>query len=109
MSNVFIEVGHVAETVGKDIIKAVDYLPHVISLLDTAIKDEPEVKTLIATLVTQASAVISTGTAAVSGEGVNLTADLATLASAEAFFTYFKNTFIPAAEGLYKDIAADIK
>ena len=109
MSNPLSTIGHGIEVAAKDIVKVVDFLPHVVSLLNTAIKNEPQVKTLIQTLITEAGTVISTGGTAVASEGTNLLADAATLAAAEAFFTYFKNIFLPAAESLYKDLAADAK
>ena len=109
MSNPLSTIGHGIEVAAKDIVKAVDFLPHVVSLLDTAITNEPQVKSLIANLITQAGTVISTGSTAVAGKGANLLADAATLAAAESFFTYFKDTFLPAAESLYKDLAADVK
>ncbi|MFC6644150.1 DNA-methyltransferase [Granulicella cerasi] len=101
------------ETIGMDIAhvaeQAVAFLPHVVSLLDHAIKDEPEVKTLLSGLITQAIAVLTAGSTAAEDKGISLAADATTLAAAEQFFMYVKGTFLPQAEAIYKEISSDIR
>jgi len=108
MSNPLSKIPHVIELAANDVWKVVDFLPHAVAVLTTAIKDEPTVKTLITELVQQAGAVITDTTLAATKEGIDLTADAAALAAAEAFFTWFKGTFIPGVEQIYKDIAAQV-
>ncbi|MDE1161916.1 MAG: hypothetical protein PW792_08210 [Acidobacteriaceae bacterium] len=95
-----IDIAHAVEKVATSI-------PNTISLLDHAIKDEPAVKTLITTLVQNASSVLTAGTIAAEARGISLTADVATLAAAEQFFTYFKNMFLPQAESIYAELKSD--
>lgn len=112
MSNVFQEVGHGLKVAAVDtehaVIKAVDFLPHAAEVLATAIKDEPEVKTLVTQLVEQATSVLTAGTAAVTYKGIDLVADAATLAAAESFFAWIKSTFIPEVEVIYTQIKVDV-
>lgn len=112
MSNIFENIGHGVEVAAKDVahvaVEVVDFLPHAVALLDDAIAHEADVKTLVVNLVKQATGVFTAGTVAITDKGVNLTADAATLAAAEAFFTYLKDTFLPSAEALYKQLEVDV-
>lgn len=113
MSNPLEVIGHDLRVAAVDTehaaVKIVDFLPHAAEVLATAIRDQPQVKTLILDLIKQASSVIANATTAVTDRGVNLAADASTLASAEAFFGWLKTAFVPAVEAIYTEIAADIK
>jgi hypothetical protein len=113
-------IAHAAEVVGHDIkiaavdtehaiVKTVEFLPKAEKLIASAIKDQPEVKSAVLDLVTQATAVIGDVTIDVADKGINLAADAKTLADAEAFFTYFKNTFIPLVESIYSEVKTDVQ
>lgn len=112
-TNPFKKIALVAETVGKDIVKGVEYpiefLVKAEAVIASAIKDQPEVKTAILGLVTQAQTVIADSAGVLANKGVDFSADSKTLADAEAFFEYFKNTFIPMVEQIYAEVKADIQ
>ena len=119
MSNEFTDIGHDikvgAEDVGKGVETAVQFaIVHPIEFLAKSevvfadvIKDSPTVKTAVLTLIKQATTVIGDTATDVADKGLNLNSDEQTLADAEAFFTYFKNSFIPLIETVYKAISAD--
>jgi hypothetical protein len=119
MGNVFQEIGHGvkvgAEDVGKGVEKGVEFaIVHPIEflvraqvVLADAIKDSPEVKSAVLDLVKQATTVIGDTATDIATKGINLSDDQKTLSDAEAFFTYFKNTFIPLVEQVYKSISSD--
>jgi hypothetical protein len=113
MSNPITTVGHDIKTVAVDVahvaVDVVEFLPKAASVIASAIKDEPTVRTAVLDLVKNASAVLASGTVAVTDKGVNLVADASVLAAAEAFFGYFKTTFVPLVEQLYGEVVADVK
>jgi len=120
MANPFEAIGHGikvgAEDVGKAVVKGVDvaivqpieFVVKAEKVISTAIKDQPIVRDAVVTLVQQATTVIDDFKTNV-GEGfLNLRADEKTLHDAEAFFNWFKSTFIPKMEQVYGDIASEI-
>jgi hypothetical protein len=121
MGNVFETIGHDvkvgAEDVAKGVEKGVEYgIVHPIEflikaekVLASAIKDQPEIKDAVLALVKQASGVIGDVSTDVAEKGLNLQDDAKTLADAEAFFTYFKDKFIPLVEMVYAEVKADVQ
>lgn len=112
MSNPLTAVGHAVKTAAVDITTGVvdvfEFLPKAERVFASAIKDQPEVKSAILQLVQRAETVVAdTGTAA-ADQGVNLAADAKTLADAEAFFAWFRNTFIPLVEQIYSEVKQDL-
>jgi hypothetical protein len=119
MENVFETIGHDikvgVEDVGKGVEEGVEYaIIHPIEfcvkaekVLASAIKDRGEVKAAVLDLVKQASGVIDDVAIDVADKGFNLREDAKTLSDAEAFFAYFRSTFIPLVEKLYAEIKAD--
>jgi hypothetical protein len=121
MGNVFETIGHDvkvgAEDVGKGVEKAVEFaIVHPIefcvkaeAVIASAVKDSPEVKTAVLGLVKQATGVIGDVATATAEKGINLADDAKALADAEAFFNYFKSTFIPLVESLYAEVKTDVQ
>jgi len=113
MSNVFEEIGHGIKVAAVDtehaIVDAVEFLPKAERVIASAIKDQPAIKDAVLTLVKQASGVIGDTASAAAAKGINLTQDAKALADAEAFFSYFKSTFIPLVESVYREITADVQ
>jgi len=119
MGNPLEAIGHGikigAEDLGKVVVKGVDVgIVHPIEfalkaekVIATAIKDQPIVRQAVVALVQQATAVINDFKTDVSDGFINLRADEQTLKDAEAFFNWFKSSFIPTMEQVYGDIAAD--
>ncbi|HEY1983778.1 MAG TPA: hypothetical protein VGG85_00125 [Terracidiphilus sp.] len=119
MSNPFVDIGKgivdVGKDVGKGVVTGVDVaIVHPIEealkaekVISTALKDQPIVRDAVVTLVNQASAVINDFKTNVNDGLFNLRQDEQTIKDAEAFFNWFKSTFIPRMEEVYGDIAAD--
>ena len=112
-------IAHAAEVVGHDlkiavidtehaIIKTVEFLPHAVKLLNTAIHDQPRVKEAVIDLIKQAGVVTGDVTIDVTDKGINLVADLKTLQDIVAFFDYFKATWVPLIEQLYGEVKTDL-
>jgi hypothetical protein len=112
MSNPLEAIGHGLKVPAVDtehvVVDVVEFLPKAASVIASAIKDEPTVKQAVVDLVSNASAVLTSGTLAVTDKGVDLVADAAVLAAAEKFFGYFKTEFIPTVEKLYAEVKADV-
>ena len=120
MGNPFEAIGHGiktgAEDVGKAVVKGVDvaivqpieFVVKAEKVISTAIKDQPIVHDAVMAMVKQATAVVDDFKADVSDGFINLSADEKTLKDAEAFFNWFKSTFIPQIEQVYGDVAAEV-
>ncbi len=120
MSNPFEAIGHGIETgavdVGKGVAKAVnvavvqpiEFGVKAEKVLASAIKDQPIVRDAVVALVKQATTVVQDFKTDVSDDLINLTQDEQTLKDAQAFFNWFKSTFIPTVEQVYGDISADL-
>lgn len=112
MSNVFETVGHDLRIAAVDVAKGVEYpiefLVKTEAVIASAIKDQPEIKSAVLNMIQQAQVVIADTVGAVADKGIDLTADAKALADAEAFFEYFKNTFIPLVEQIYSEVKADL-
>jgi hypothetical protein len=113
MSNPIQAIGHGLKVAGEDVVKAVEYpvefLVKAEKVIASAIQDQPEIKTAVLSLIKQAQTVIADTVGATAEKGIDLAADAKALADAEAFFGYFKSTFIPLVEEVYTEVAADIK
>jgi hypothetical protein len=109
-----IKVG--VEDVGKGVAKGIDVaivqpIQSVVKaekVISTAIKDQPIVRDAVTALVKQANTVIADFKADIGDGFINLKADEQTLKDAEAFFNWFKSSFIPTMEQVYGDISAEI-
>jgi hypothetical protein len=105
-------IGHGIETAGKDIGKAIVWLPEhldkAIAVLATALKDEPALKTAVLELVQAAGKVIADVGGDVASKGINLSEDIQTVTDVKAFFTYFEDTFLPECEAVVKEIKSDV-
>lgn len=120
MGNPLEAIGHGIETgakdVGKAVVKGVDvaivqpieFVVKAEKVISTAIKDQPIVRDAVVAMVKQATTVIDDFKTDVSDGFINLSADQQTLKDAEAFFNWFKSTFIPQIEQVYGDISADV-
>ena len=120
MANPLEAIGHGikvgAEDVGKTVAKGVDvaivqpieFAVKAEKVISTAIKDQPIVRDAVVALVKQATTVIDDFKTDVGGDFINLKADEQTLKDAEAFFNWFKSTFIPQIEQVYGDIASEV-
>lgn len=108
-----IKVG--AVDVGKDVAKGVDvaivqpieFVVKAEKVIATAVKDQPIVRDAMVALVKQATTVIDDFKTDVSDGLINLSADEQTLKDAEAFFNWFKSSFIPTMEQVYGDLSSD--
>ena len=78
-------------------------------VIATALKDQPIVRDAVTALIKQANVVIDDFKTDIGDGFINLKADEQTLKDAEAFFNWFKSSFIPTMEKVYGDISADVK
>ncbi len=120
MGNPLEAIGHGIETgakdVGKVVVKGVDvaivqpieFVAKAEKVISTAIKDQPIVRDAVVALVKQATTVLDDFKTAVGDSLIDLRADEQTLKDAEAFFNWFKSTFIPQMEQVYGDLSADV-
>ena len=113
MSNPIETIGHDLKVAAVDVehavVKAVEFLPHAIELLDTAIKDQPAVKSAVQELIKQGTAIAGDVTLAAVAKGIDLAADSKALADAETFVSYFVGTFLPLIETIYTAAKADVQ
>jgi flagellar hook assembly protein FlgD len=112
MSNPLEAIGHGVKVAAEDVVKgvadAIEFLPKAEKVIATAIKDDPQVKTAVLELVKQAEAVIGDTASAAADKGINLADDAKALADAEAFFTWFKTSFVPLVEQIYAEVKTDL-
>ena len=112
MSNILVTVGKNVETVAvkveEGVVKALSVSEKTLAILTTSLKDEPELKATIVGLITAAEKIIADGSTATAAKGINIAADASTLADAEAFFTYFKSSFIPVVESVFTDLTTSV-
>lgn len=99
----------ILKDIGKGLAWPFVHGAQLIGLLNTVLKDEPAVKTAVTGLVAQIATLTAEGAIVISGQGVNLTADMAELVAAKALWTYVVNTFLPAVEGAWKDLAPQVQ
>lgn len=107
--NVFEAIGHV----GEDILKGIEWpfvnAAKISAVIGDTLKDEPEVKQVIVQLVQKAESVTPDFVTAIGANGINVSADLKSLADVQTFFQYFKNTFLPVIEKAYAEIKKDVQ
>ncbi len=109
-----IKVG--VEDVGKGVAKGIDVaivqpIQSVVKaekVIATALKDQPIVRDAVTALIKQANVVIDDFKTDIGDGFINLKADEQTLKDAEAFFNWFKSSFIPTMEKIYGDISAEV-
>jgi hypothetical protein len=113
MSNPIESIGHGLKVAAEDVAHAVElpitFLIKAEKVIASAIKDRPAIKEAVLDLVKQAESVVADAGIAAASKGIDLASDAKALADAEAFFEYFKSTFIPLVEQVYKEVAADIQ
>jgi hypothetical protein len=108
MANVLNTLGHV----GLDIVHAIEvpfkFIIKADKVLNTVVKDQPELASVLATLVQKAEEVGAASLLAGSDKGLNLAEDAAALAQVEAFFAWFKATVVPEIEKVFDEIKTDL-
>lgn len=119
MTDPFEVIGHDIKTGAVDVAKGtvdavnvvvvhpIEFCIRAEKVLATAIKDQPIVRDAVVALVKQASTVIDDFKTNVADGLIDLKADEQTMTDAEAFFNWFKSTFVPTVEKVYGDIATD--
>lgn len=103
------DVGHGIEVAVKDVVEIPKFVVKAAAVLGTAIKDQPEVKNVLTTLVSKAEAITASGALDVSQKGLNLISDAATIALVQDFFTYVKTAVVPMVESIYEDVKSDVE
>jgi hypothetical protein len=90
------------------IVQPIEFAVKAEKVIATAIKDQPIVRDAVTLLVQQATTVINDFKTDVGDGFINLRADEQTLKDAEAFFNWFKASFIPSIEQVYGDVSTDV-
>ena len=98
----------IAKGVDVAIVQPIEFAVKAEKVIATAIKDQPVVRDAVTALVKQATTVINDFKTDVGDAFIDLKADEQTLKDAEAFFNWFKTSFIPAIEQVYGDVSADV-
>lgn len=101
-------IEHVGEEIAKGIEWPFKHAAKLAALIGDGLKDTPAVKTAIVQLVQKAEGVSPDFAAAITGDGLNIGADLKCLGDVQTFFLYFKGTFLPVIEKAYADLKKDI-
>jgi len=106
MANIFVKIfGKVYDILSYPFTHAAK-MAHILSVTG---KDVPELKDCIVGLVEEGEKVGADALLAIGQKGVNLPEDLETLKEAQAFFAYFKTTFLPQVEQIYADLIGAAK
>jgi hypothetical protein len=98
-----------AKKVGKVLEYPFVHAEQFIKTLSDALTDAPVVKNAMVGLLQQVEVVTADGAIAVAAKGIDLPDDVATVAAAQTLYQYVTNTFLPAVEKAYKDVAADVE
>ncbi len=99
----------ILKDIGKGIAWPFVHGAQLLSILNTALRDEPALKTAVTGLVAQIGVLTAEGSVVISGQGLNITADMAELVAAKALWSYVVGTFLPAVEGAWKDLAPQVQ
>jgi hypothetical protein len=102
VKTVLVDIGHVVAW-------PLEHGAQLVKTLEDALKDEPQVKTAVTGLIAEIGVVTADGAIVVSSKGVDLVADAAALVAAKQLFSYVLNTFLPAVQAVYKDLAPDVQ
>lgn len=112
MDNIFEEAGHGIEAVAKDIahvvVEAVEFPAKATKVITTLMKDYPELRAELQTLVIDGQKALVDGVAAVGAKGLNWAEDVAVVGDVTAFARYFKDVFVPAVEKAYGELNTDV-
>lgn len=99
----------ILKDIGKGIAWPFVHGAQLLSILNTALRDEPAVKTAVTGLIAQIGMLTAEGSVVISGQGLNITADMAELVAAKALWSYVVNTFLPAVDAAWKDVASEVQ
>lgn len=112
MDNIFKEVGHGVEAVGKDIahviVEAVEYPAKAAKVMATVTKNYPSLKPTLTTVVTSGAKIGADLVGVIAAKGVSWTDDIALVADVEAFFKFITKTVTPEVEAIYGELNKDV-
>jgi hypothetical protein len=103
------DVAHAAVKVEQAVVAGVSFLPRAVKLIDTAIRDQPALKTAVLKLIAEGATAVKDSEAAIAAGGMNLASDALVAEDALAFFNYFKSEFVPQVELIYREVQADLQ
>jgi hypothetical protein len=100
-------------TVLKDIVKGIEYpfkfAAKAEKVMATVIKDDPQARVILTTLVQKCEAIGADGLQDVAAKGLNLAEDQVTIAALVDLGAYLKSTVLPFVETAYGTIVEDVK
>ena len=101
-----VDVGKgVAKGVDVAIVQPIEFVVKAERVISAAIKDQPIVHDAVLSLVKQATTVIDDFKTDIGDAFIDLKADEQTLTDAQAFFNWFRSSFIPTLEQVYGDLS----
>jgi hypothetical protein len=108
MTNKFV---HGLETVGKDILKGIEYIPsHLLQaekVIQTVVKDSPAVRQDVVTLIGKVSTIDALITKDIEESGLSIPDDLATLGAVKDLITYIRGQFWNDMSAAYSELKQD--
>jgi hypothetical protein len=81
----------------------------VIRTIETALKDEPVVKTAVVGLLAEIATISEDGAVAVAARGMDFADDMQTIADAQKLWKYVTTVFIPAVDAAYVDLKTAVE
>jgi hypothetical protein len=103
--NIFKKFFGAVEVVIESPVKAVEKIATIFEEVKT---DEPELRAALVGLVGKAEAVGGDIAIDTTADGLNVTADIATLQAAGEMISYFRTTVLPLIEQIYGQVKADL-
>jgi hypothetical protein len=98
-------VVHVAKVAAWPFIHAAQ----LVGLIETTMRDEPEVKAALVGLISRIETLGADSTAVFAAKGLSLPADLKEFADAKELFEYVRDVFIPEVRKVYGDFAPQLE
>ena len=102
------DLQQVTTDIVHDIEKPLKFITKAAKVLDVAINNQPELKTMLTTLLAKAEALVADGIADFETKGENLTLDGQSLVDLTALIDYLRDATIPEIESIYGQLGADL-
>lgn len=101
------------EHLGADVLEGMEWpfkhAPALVALIGDGLKREPEVKTVVITMVQKFEAIGPDALGAYAAKGGNFIEDAAVAEDVKSAFSSFTGTFLPTIEAAYKELKKDAR
>jgi len=102
----------VLNTIEYPYVETKEFIHHMVQaekVLATTIKNTPELKAELLTLISKSTVLASLIASDVASKGLNIANDLTTLQTIVDTAKYITETFLPTVEAIYKELKDDVK